>query len=73
MMEYRNVGRSFGCFDLNPIIPPFQYSSWVAGSARIGIMRKIKITTFSVLKGHDCRLTTPYGWRTVTQTLAKYA
>jgi len=32
-----NDGRSFGCFDLNPIIPPFQYSSWVAGSARIGL------------------------------------
>ena len=35
MLEYWNAGRSFGCFDLNPIIPPFQYSSWVAGSARV--------------------------------------
>jgi len=33
MMEYWNIGRSFGCFGLNPIIPLFQYSSWFAGSA----------------------------------------
>ena len=27
MVEYWNIGRSFGCFGLNPIIPPFHYST----------------------------------------------